>query len=73
MTQLSKKFLRDQNLLSAASAGKTIINMSTVETSRYLNTILQPTRTFHRRFWKCKPAQDGRWLFLSVLQMKILK
>jgi 3-hydroxyisobutyrate dehydrogenase-like beta-hydroxyacid dehydrogenase len=60
--------------LSAASAGKTIINMSTVETSRYLNTILQPTQVhFIDVSGSVKPAQDGRWLFLSVLQMKILK
>lgn len=55
-------------LLSAASAGKTIINMSTVspETSRYLNTICNQ----HNHFidapvsGSVKPAQDGTLVIL---------
>jgi 3-hydroxyisobutyrate dehydrogenase len=67
MTQLSKKFLRTKGLLSA-SAGKTIINMSTVapETSRYLNTICNTKLHFIDApvSGSVKPAQDGTLVIL---------
>jgi 3-hydroxyisobutyrate dehydrogenase len=68
MTQLSKKFLRDQQVYCLQQSGKTIINMSNgcLETSRYLNTICNQ---HHVHFIDApvsgsKPAQDGTLVIL---------